>query len=340
MLFRTGKELMEYIPYNTSDSLTRIKPDLHRAEIQYIKTYLGNQLYNNLVTAYSSLTSTQTIDDLQPPYKALAPYVQRALANLAATSNTIVALLDISQTGIKISKEEGAATPWQWQIEDLKAKFYDDGFWALENLLEFLEENVTDYADWKTSPAYTLNKKRFINSAGDFNIYYTISDNRMTFFALLPIIDRVEELIIKPNITPALYNELKTAIAENALNSDEEALIDFIKPAVACHTISRALTELQLQVSANGILVKLYKAMNNNSRENVKATDNAIANAKTEAYNNGEAWVKKLRAYLDENASATKYVSYYNSTLYQAPGGGSGHININDNTDNTTYAFL
>ncbi|MEI8196783.1 MAG: hypothetical protein WCI73_12865, partial [Phycisphaerae bacterium] len=96
-------------------------------------------------------------------------------------------------------------------------------------------------------------KQLFINSADDFEQYFSIHRSRMVFLALLPSMTRVQEGQIKPCFTEGKFTELKEQILDDDLSEDNKPLVELAASALALISMSVAIKRLSIELLPNGL---------------------------------------------------------------------------------------
>ena len=91
---------------------------------------------------------------------------------------------------------------------------------------------------------------------------------------------------------------------------------------------ARAIDEEILQFGPDGIEIKEFKAGGSNDGSQASKNLQQIVIVKKAAEEKGQNAIKRLRNYLNKNASANKYANYFHSDLYDDP---------NDTTDKSTF---
>lgn len=307
-LFKTIDEIKLYLSVTKAFKFDSILPYIKQAEAKYIIPAISQAQYDPLNTAYNATTPTLTTDQTN-----LLDKIRLPLANLSYLLYIPVGQLQLDDAGIRIANTENMKTAFEWQIEMLKKSFQDAGFDGLETLLKFLETNKTIYTLWAASTSYTEFKTMFINTASDFSKYYNINNSRRTFLAINGIMKKVEELIIKPAISTTLYDAIKAQLLTTISSENQTIITNYIKPAIANFTISRAIAELSVIMTEYGISV-----FNNDSTKQATQKEDAsrLSNLQQIAEADGKNYLKQLRDYLNTTASATVYPLYFASDLY------------------------
>lgn len=332
MLFKTTEELKERISgLDVNFEFDSIKSDIKWAERKYIKPVLGDE-YEAFETDYQD----NILAGMVQKYQNLLPYVQDALANFAYAKYMIIGQVNVSDSGIHINTSETKKTAFQWQIEDLKNNYFlRSAFEQLDWLLEFLEGAKATYTDWAGSDAYTINKKFFINSIDQFEAYYDLKNSRQTLRSLYPVMRNVEQFNIREHIGGALFSTLKAGILNNNLSEDNETLVsEYIRPAVAFLSIEM-LAKNPGMVTDKGVIIQEIIESSGMSKPAGKLQRQQT---KELAETMGQAWLKKLTTYLNENASESVFADYFNSSLYVSPTSETD-LTVMNNSDDTKKIF-
>jgi Family of unknown function (DUF6712) len=311
-LFNTTSEIKNHLSINLNTKFENLKPVLNRVEEKYIQDILGDTEYTSLESAYQSLS-------LSAEQTKLLEKCQDALANLTYLYYASTADINVSDIGFTVQSTEQLAPASQWRVENFKSDIARDGYNGLEVLLKFLWANDTDYPDWKASTNNKEYRQFFINTATEFTRYYNIGRYFQLFTELRSTIRHMERLYIRPVISEAYFDELKAEILADTVSADNDLILDeFIKPALANLSIAHGAKGLAIDITSAGIF-EHSKSDRGNIMVTTSASGGRLASALTEANILGKTYLNRLRKYLNENASASKYATYFNSDKYVAP---------------------
>lgn len=328
-------EIKKYAGITDSTNVGSMMPDIVDVEENKILPILGATLYNSLSAAYvaNSITANSLEDKLLKK-------IQKALVNIALEQYSSLAQLDFSDSGIRQIEDQTFKSPKQWQIDDLRDYFFMKGYRAIDELLEFLEENKATFTTWVSdSKAYTINKKFIVSDTKSFQQFYDIKDSRLTFIALQPTMRIIEMMNIMPNISPALFTRIKNQIASNAITSDIQNILELLQLAITQFTIERAIDTKIIDLSKDGVYSRNYRANTDNAREKMKADISDRELAKKSCLQTAELAMENLRKFLNANASISLYPEYFASSLYVAPPTGADNAAYeNLSTDKIYYA--
>ncbi len=313
-LVKSTEDLKKHIAIDFIDDFEVLEYAIEDREREIKKDYIGAALWVKLIQAYTSSGSSSSSSGEDYFARALY-YVQRIVANLALLDYIPEGSLDISSNGIRITVNDTKKQAFDWQIKNLEKKYQSAADRNLELLLEYLNENTDQFTDWTDSPAYIKNKGRFINSAKQFNDYLGIKESHMTFIALQPVIDYVEDFYMRSVLGDDFFDELKERIKDgedvdssSASGADEyDQVFHLIRGAVAHYTGMEASEDL--------------------------GTNEEKCEKKASHY------IQRLVAYLDTNANESLFATYYNSDKYTAPPSTSESSSYEDNggIDNSEF---
>lgn len=308
MLFKTAQELKKYLPANAAFEFHQAEQFILQAEQQYILPVLGNTTFNILNQAYA-------FNNLTTDQEKLLDKVRYPLANYTYLQYIPFAQVVISASGIHIEVNDQKKTAFEWQINQLRQQLAEAADNGIESLYLFLESNKTTFTDWAASPERSILKECFINTAVEFNQYYNINSSRRMFRLIKGIMMQAEDNVLSVICQP-LFNAIKTEILSGIISSDNLALLKFIRPAVAYHTIARALIQLDVKLTPDG--VQAFSTSDRIAQDvRTPAELQRIANLSHQLTADAEAKLQQLREFLHQNIST--YPLYQSSPCYTPP---------------------
>lgn len=295
MLFKTSDEIKRYLPANAAFEFFQIAQFIKQAEQQFIVPVLGLNTYNALVNAYS-------INNLTPDQAKLLDKVRYPLANYTYLQYIPFAQVVISASGIHIEVNDQKKTAFEWQINQLRQQLAEAADNAIESLYIFLEENKSTYTDWASSSERTILKECFINTAAEFNNFYNINNSRRLFKLIKSIMMQTEDDVLAVICQP-LFDEIKTQILSGSVSANNKNLLKFICPAVAYLTIARALIQLDVKLTPDG--VQAFSTSDRMAQDvRTPAELQRIANLSHQLTADAQAKLAQLREYLHRNISS------------------------------------
>ncbi|WP_299755292.1 DUF6712 family protein [uncultured Pontibacter sp.] len=308
MLNITTEDLKKRIGVTaTAKALELYQADFFQVQDDILRVSFGEDFYLDLSQKYNEgLATEKQLELVAILLDAIVPMAQGNLLPLQA--------LQISDRGVHIVSNANEKTPFEHQIKAAQASFAHKGFQAIERALRFLERHIDhpDFELWATSEACTLFRQHTISNAEEFQNGYSIGNSRRTYMALLPTVRKVEDFYLETALGGDFWYELKEQLKDRDVHPDNLYLLNrFIRPAVALLTVAAALEEGGYTFKTDAFLLS----------DSAEPVDAAILNSKrAKAEKDGKAYLSKLTNYLNANASAEKYATYFASSTYLAPG--------------------
>lgn len=229
---------------NDDDFLESIESDINDAALVHICPWLGNALYDYIVSIYP---------DADPLSKeaVLTEKIQRALAPLA--------LYHASKTkGVRFGTHgmsQNENVPFRYKENDYREAMLNSGYEYIELLLKYLEANAQYFTEgtyidkpWEGKQRHL---SRILRYSLEFRQVSSYRISRYTFEFLLPMIEEVEFHGIEKNLPKQFLDKLKT----NLENEDEKHAIWLIKMLIAELVVVEALRR-QLVTMENGQLIQ------------------------------------------------------------------------------------
>lgn len=312
-LFTSIEEVKRYVAVNASLRLEDILPFIQRAENLHIRPTLTKPLYNELHQAVTDGA------ELTPEQKQLLELCRDCLANFAFLLFIPHGLTQVNAAGIHQQQNNTKKPATPEQIQKLEASYATTAYKALDELLEFLEENAPAFA------AYDLSASRqyLLHSTRQFARFVNIGGSRRTYIALQPIMGRVEQNLIRKILGPDLYRTLKNyaggdyePTAEGLSTEALENLLEEVKPLVAYKTIEKGITELALTITETGL--HIYSSSSSLALTlKLPADAQRIENLRLEYKAEAEQAEKSLMDYLYKLADT--YTQFKESGAYLEP---------------------
>ena len=304
MLFKDTIKLTEYAEITASTNFMSVKPTIQRIEDKHLLTLLGKELYTELNEAYTDASNESSLTD---ELKALLYYCRKLIGSYLGYYFAPIADVKFSDSGVRRSETASEKTAYQYQVSNFREACLQNGDDASEALLEFLEENSTDYDSWVNSDAFTRYKLLFIKSGKEFNELFPSHSPYRNYWAMRAKMVDVEEQHIRAALGDALFDALKEKDkAETpAFSPEEEKLLFKIKKAIANFTVSFAIPLLAVRIDANGITVATSSPRTNRDEDAKRqnATEHNMSNLILATQTAGESWLKNAINYLNTHAT-------------------------------------
>jgi hypothetical protein len=321
------EEIKSFIPVSVNSDFDSLQPFIELAEAEVIEPMLGSALYAHLLAYYADPTVTGTwIGSNHDKWKELLIKVQRSMINLAYWFGYDLLAISMDTNGFHREDNENRKGLYRYQEDNVKASFRNNGFNGLDKVLTYLDQNITVFADFKTSQNYTIRKASFVPDTTSFNKIYFIDSSRLVFLKFYRFIDQAEDFEIQSILGTALYARVKTEMVKDTPHADVTALIPYIQKVAVYLAVSNGLTELGVNITDRSIFLESQVATSDNSQVRQTVPDLVLGQMIKAAKVAAEKYTSLLKSFLA--ASPTKYSEYSGQT---------GSVYTRDNVDKKTF---
>lgn len=299
----------EFIRINFINNLSSF-PAWETAEDRFLRPIIGDDMYDML---------TDIIADQDPTALDLE-YLKKARAVVVPLAYLIELPLihaQVTDAGLRVVSTENMIAAPRWAFNEVKDYLQRQGEHAIEGLLKFLYKNQDEFDPWTGSAEYTEANSLIFKTGEDFNKYFHLAQPQRMYWLFRPLIREVEAFYIASSIGEEFLDELKAL----AVPGDEEKkAIDLIKKAVAQLTIVKAIEKLSVMISEMGFTVKVLGAYSESVNSDVQdAPSSAVSILYESCQRSGDAYQLQLKEYLNANASAQLFNTYFDSSYYVPP---------------------
>ena len=315
----------EYYPgINKNKAWKSLSPYIAQAEEIYIKSVLGDAYYNELEQEYQKDEIENPIEqenwqatgglNFQAPdgrtWIVGGDNTKWLLLQLVRTASAYYTMyhayphlaVRVGDAGVQESNTEKTFPVRQWLYNSTRKEICFAAYWYIDKAVAFIKQAIadgsTDFDTYKNSDAYTEAKELFVDSPEEFNKYFNINKSAKAYNTLIPYIRSTERLYLNPLLGDDFVTELRTAFKANTLSTDQNNLLEKLKPWLITNTILEATPEVNLINEGNGWMI-------------VESTDGIVTNkvAHTEmlkmicakAQTNAAHYKQQLEAYLYKN---------------------------------------
>jgi hypothetical protein len=241
-LANNSEDLTKYLPLNKGFDHVLLEPDIDDALRDYVLPYLSRAQFD------ASLISTDA------KHTELMSIVKKSAFNLALASWLPMGKVMISEAGIQsgVDKDRQATSE---DKADAISSAKNKGLRAIDQMLEFLEDNAATFTVWAGSEAFTVLNSSFLRSAKEFAI---IEGSRSVFLRLKPYIEDVERQYLSELIPETVYNVLLsrkyTDISEENQVIYQRFLTNYIMPFVRDMSMAKAARAMAIIKNQFGTL--------------------------------------------------------------------------------------
>lgn len=296
-LFTNVEEIRKYLAVSSDSSIEDIQPSIDEAEAKIISKYIGQELYDYIHEQYISESSVSEEDQI------LFDRIRRPIANLAYFYYVPTMLVMISSGGARVTETDTQKAAQPWHINQLNASLRAAADNGIENLLIYLESKKDTYPQWRDSPVSKAAVDLTITTAAAFQTYFNINEQRRTFIALRPLIEKSENFDLQDCLGTENFNELKLGLKNRNLDSKWNPLMYDIRGCIANYTIARACVELKIHVGADGLSVIEFVNKDQSLKNKRSASSTDTDTLRFTAMQDGDRYLKRVRAYLEDHAS-------------------------------------
>lgn len=246
MIVKTIDELRQHIGVIGDNDIMILRPFLKRSK-RYLTDIISNDVYITALNHYDSddyrnvnEDDYQPVDDDTAILDNLVDKVQDALIYYAHYLYSPEANVIMTDNGFRVPWSDTVRPAQEWQINKVEKSILESSHELIDQLIEFLDENVDSIDSWDGSDAIVATRARFINSAKDFNTIFYINNSGRIFLLLKPIITEVQRKYILPIIGKERFDTILDQIKDGDLQPENEDILDYINPALAFRTMEIA----------------------------------------------------------------------------------------------------
>lgn len=307
-LINTIYDVREYINVSLGLSIETLRPALNEVEMQELTFYLGSDLLAEVIAQVNSSPQTFT-----PRIEKIYKYVMAAACGLAVFKAGPEIEIIVSDSGMLRTESENEKSAFGGQVKRFRDTAGARGYKAIDSFLLILETYAQDYPEWIDSQYFQLRKGLMIGSSLEFEqAGESIKGSALTFQALTNIMKGIQETRIKDALPEALYDALLSGPGEE---DNAFLLKNYLRPALAKLTIEQALTDLPVELDHESVTINQV-ALAGDARTNLSAPIHLIEKKAWGLRGKGEYYLRRMKEYLNEKATSSKYPDWFNSDFY------------------------
>lgn len=308
MLFKDTIKLAEYADVLSSVNFISLKATIRNVEEQRLIPIIGNTLYTSLASTYEAAADESAAQSaLSVSQKKLLDRCRMLIGPYIAYHYAPKTEVKLSDAGLRREETNSSKTAFQYQGKNFRDACLAEAEAQSELLLQFLEDNQVDYAEWLTDPAFTEFRSLFIKTGKEFGSMYPSHSPYKNYWAMRSKMADVELLHISKAIGEELFNDLKTKskAAAPGYTDKEKSLLLYIKKAIANFTIAFSIPFLNVRIEANGLSVVAAGARASHDEVSSRSapTANDISHVIRSAAAAGKEWLEGAIEFLDKNHS-------------------------------------
>lgn len=278
---------MKYVEVSVDLDIDLVAPSIKKAEKRFIVPILGREFYRE-VLAYKNVVPTEI-------QKELLDAINSAAAPLAMWYYCQVGGVSIDGSGIYKPKNDN-----RWNLGDAEQKrlegaFLNSGLDALDDLLNFLNDNLSSFDTYATSEEREETFTSLVPTAKIVQKVFTMLHPQVTFRALREAIRYVE-----PRVAEAMqefyFHCVDSAAASTPLSLTEKRMRTMAEKAVIYMAAERALLTRTVKLTNEGLEVMM------GDRTQVSEAENSRIEAAARTYQrSGEVEFANLISAMNAN---------------------------------------
>ena len=204
---------------------------------------IGKPIYDVALTHYLSAAYETTTTPEIIKLNKLVHLLQNIFVNFAYAKNIDKDTFVWDGSGVNVTWSENFRPAQEQTLEKLEDSLNDDAYEMLDMLIEYLNEDATLFAAYKSSVQALKLKELFVSNAEEFNYYFNIRNSVCFFYQVIDFVRRVQNNQIKNALTLEYYNELYAYNLDNAFALTKLTvlqctdLLAIIKPCIVDYTM-------------------------------------------------------------------------------------------------------
>ncbi|WP_372772097.1 DUF6712 family protein [Mangrovibacterium sp.] len=224
MIVTTIDTLKKYIPTIVGNDFSKYESEVREANNWLKRELTGSDLYAILDQAGN---------------EELLSYAEAVVARKAYLEGIPSFDLMETEAGFVVTRNDNQAPASPERVKKLAEQMAKKLSDAIEDLLEYLEEQVDYHDEWKGSPAYSLLSDTYILTLKDFRKYAPFEGNRLAFLTAKPQMMDAIHLQIEPVISPELSDQIIEQLRDDDMTAENKSILENLRFAFANFTIGK-----------------------------------------------------------------------------------------------------
>lgn len=249
----TTADFQKYVPVTLNFSMDGLLPELDATESSLLPQFLGDAVADQIVALVG--VGLDPIEE-KPLIRAL--YLAKvAVARIGFARYLPFAEIQIGDDGITVSAADGRKAAFEYQTNKLERRLLDEGWRAIDELVTLVAKNAVRFPEWVDSPYYQEHQDALFKTPAEFSRYYPIQDRWLTYWALRPFIQAVEE-------DRGAFGLFRIALLpEDVSESIRDGLGRKLRRALAYQAVIDALPHLSVELNGANVQVNYASQFGN-----------------------------------------------------------------------------
>lgn len=289
------------LPVDSDTDLDVIDRHFIDSEEEFVKPVMGPVLFE---AVKENLTDER--------FEPLLPYLQAPVAYNGYYRFNRIPGGQLNHMGFHRSNDQYTEHAPKWELDALKETLICKADHALDALIRFLQENITEYTEWREAPFFKSSIGAIIPTADIFNQWVQIGCSGRVFNKL-GLYRRWAEKSVMRIICKPLYDKMIAELTDEEGASPEILeLLEYVRPMVAFETMFRGIKKMTFNYTDSGIYTYSYSD-GTLSKTSISMTD--AARLETGWRMDWEEARENLLAFLADNLD--EYPDYRDSPCYK-----------------------
>jgi hypothetical protein len=301
MLFKESNTLKAFAQLSGTIDFNAVKSTIDFVENQHIIPVIGKEQYEELNQEFQNATSETSLPDR---LKNLLKFCRSVVGPWLCYYYAPKADVQLSDAGVRRQETSTSKTAYQYQVKQFIEAALLEAELSTEFLLNYLEDNLTDFPLWSSSDQFKEYRSLFIKTGREMNRYFHTASPSRNYFAMKNKMHDVEQVNIKKFLGEDLFEALKTKDAgDQNFTTKEKELLHLLKKSIAAFTVSFSIPLLNVRISGNGLTVAadVPRSSNDEMSSRSNANNEAISLIMKQSASTGEMWLDQAKKYLLAN---------------------------------------
>jgi hypothetical protein len=280
-------------------------------ELVNLQSFINDAIDNRIIPAIGLAQFDDIVANKSATaYLRAVHLVQAAIVGFMIADYTDNGSVTINSVGVMVSRSEKTAPASDKKLMQLRKSNLRKGYASLEMLINFLEDNIETFLDYKVSDAHKKNRSLFINQTLEFqDAGIQLNDNYQLYKSIRVHQANAEETFICPTLGKTISELLYSKILANTLTADQKTLIKKIQKPLAAFTMAEAIRMKAVSIDADGIfqLSETVGGISGNVENRNPPSDALLKRTACGFTMRGEQELETLRQFLAANAEKYTY---------------------------------
>jgi hypothetical protein len=181
---------MILIPFNRENFAREMKPlisgmnlSLEYDNIESSLSKVAVEITNTIPLALYNRLCIKFAEAAGEPDKTAINYLQRAILHFAIYEHLIFIITRVSNDGVTVKKNDDETTAYKYQTDELNNKLITTGWFWMNQLIQFLNQNEADFPEWENSEQKKESDSLPVGLS-DFNKWVGVSNTGGEYFMM------------------------------------------------------------------------------------------------------------------------------------------------------------